>query len=103
MIDQNPRDPLTPEERRHVTRTAYEYILINRRELSGYVHPESLDLTWNGKGRQPGWVADWIASGRDIDECLVLNPATLANPWHPDAAAAHEQRRNRNSAHERES
>ncbi|UEX76634.1 H-NS histone family protein [Spiribacter halobius] len=31
-------------------------------------HPEDPSKTWSGRGRKPGWVKDWEAKGRDLDE-----------------------------------
>lgn len=31
-------------------------------------HPEDPSKTWSGRGRKPGWVKDWEAQGRDLDE-----------------------------------
>lgn len=28
-------------------------------------------LTWTGRGRQPKWVAEWVESGRSLDELLI--------------------------------
>ena len=34
-------------------------------------HPEDPSKTWTGMGRKPGWVQEWIQSGRDIQELRV--------------------------------
>jgi DNA-binding protein H-NS len=36
-----------------------------------YRHPSDTSLQWTGRGRQPGWVKDWIGSGRSIDVLRV--------------------------------
>lgn len=36
-----------------------------------YRHPENADLAWTGRGRQPKWVANFIASGGNLDQLLV--------------------------------
>ena len=36
-----------------------------------YRHPENGDLAWTGRGRQPKWVADFLASGGTIEQLLV--------------------------------
>jgi DNA-binding protein H-NS len=30
-------------------------------------HPEDATLQWTGRGRQPGWVKEWVTSGKSID------------------------------------
>lgn len=34
-------------------------------------HPNESTLQWSGRGRQPAWVKDWIASGKSIDETKI--------------------------------
>ncbi|MES2535049.1 MAG: H-NS histone family protein [Pseudomonadota bacterium] len=36
-----------------------------------YRHPSDVSLQWSGRGRQPGWVKDWIESGRSLDTLRV--------------------------------
>lgn len=36
-----------------------------------YRHPVEPTHQWSGRGRQPAWVKDWIASGKSIDEAKV--------------------------------
>ncbi len=36
-----------------------------------YQHPSDASLTWTGKGRQPKWIKDWIASGRSLAELEI--------------------------------
>lgn len=36
-----------------------------------YRHPENEELKWTGRGHQPKWVREWIASGKSIDELRV--------------------------------
>lgn len=36
-----------------------------------YRHPQNSELAWTGRGRQPKWVAEWIASGASIDALAV--------------------------------
>ena len=33
-----------------------------------YRHPLKCDLAWSGRGRQPRWVAAWLAEGRTMAE-----------------------------------
>lgn len=33
-----------------------------------YRHPDQPGLQWTGRGRQPGWVREWLAAGRSLDE-----------------------------------
>lgn len=32
-----------------------------------FQHPENADLQWSGRGRKPGWIKDWLASGQELD------------------------------------
>jgi len=34
-------------------------------------HPLQAEQTWTGRGRQPKWVAAWLAEGRKIEELAV--------------------------------
>lgn len=34
-------------------------------------HPEDSNKVWSGRGRKPGWVKEWEASGRSLDEVRV--------------------------------
>jgi DNA-binding protein H-NS len=36
-----------------------------------YQNPADLAQTWSGRGRKPRWVEDLIASGGDLDNCLI--------------------------------
>jgi DNA-binding protein H-NS len=36
-----------------------------------YRHPDDAEKKWSGRGRMPGWVKEWIASGRDLAETKV--------------------------------
>jgi len=36
-----------------------------------YRHPENATLEWTGRGRQPKWVAEWLAKGGAIDLLTV--------------------------------
>lgn len=36
-----------------------------------YRHPADASLQWTGRGRQPAWFRDWLASGKPIDQLLV--------------------------------
>ena len=33
-----------------------------------YRHPENPEVTWSGRGRQPGWIKDALANGQSIEE-----------------------------------
>lgn len=32
-----------------------------------YRHPQNSDLQWSGRGRKPGWVKQWVATGQALD------------------------------------
>ena len=34
-------------------------------------HPDNPTLEWTGRGRQPKWVADWLAAGGGLDALMV--------------------------------
>ena len=36
-----------------------------------YRHPENAALTWSGRGRQPKWVAEFLASGGKIETLAI--------------------------------
>jgi len=36
-----------------------------------YRHPENATLEWTGRGRQPKWVAEWLAKGGALDLLTV--------------------------------
>lgn len=36
-----------------------------------YRHPQDASLTWTGRGRQPRWVAGFLATGGTLDALLV--------------------------------
>ncbi|HWX00130.1 H-NS histone family protein [Collimonas sp.] len=36
-----------------------------------YRHPSDALLQWTGRGRQPKWVQDWVASGQSLDAIRV--------------------------------
>jgi len=36
-----------------------------------YRHPQDASLQWTGRGRQPKWVQEWVASGQSLDALKV--------------------------------
>lgn len=38
---------------------------------SKYRHPDEPTHQWSGRGRQPTWVKNWVASGKSLDEAKV--------------------------------
>lgn len=36
-----------------------------------YRHPSDASLQWTGRGRQPKWVQEWVASGQSLDALRV--------------------------------
>ena len=40
-----------------------------------YVHPEDSSVTWTGRGRQPKWIKEGIAGGKNLEHFL-LAPAS---------------------------
>jgi len=36
-----------------------------------YRHPVNSALTWTGRGRSPKWVAEWLSSGKKIEQLAV--------------------------------
>jgi DNA-binding protein H-NS len=39
--------------------------------LPKYANPERPDQTWTGRGRQPGWVKEALASGKSLDDLAI--------------------------------
>ncbi|GAC1415089.1 MAG: H-NS histone family protein [Burkholderiaceae bacterium] len=38
---------------------------------ASFQHPENAALTWSGRGRQPGWIKAWLASGQALDALRI--------------------------------
>ena len=36
-----------------------------------YRNPANPDQTWSGRGRQPGWVKDHLAAGKDLEKLRI--------------------------------
>jgi DNA-binding protein H-NS len=36
-----------------------------------YRHPDDVTKQWSGRGRQPGWVKDWVAAGKSLDDAKI--------------------------------
>ena len=36
-----------------------------------YRHPDNDELKWTGRGHQPVWVREWLASGKLMDELRI--------------------------------
>ncbi len=36
-----------------------------------YQNPADPSQTWSGRGRKPGWVEELVASGGNLDDCLI--------------------------------
>lgn len=36
-----------------------------------YRHPDNVTLAWTGRGRQPRWVADFVAAGGTLEQLQV--------------------------------
>ncbi|MGR3322284.1 MAG: H-NS histone family protein [Pseudooceanicola sp.] len=36
-----------------------------------YRHPDDATMTWSGRGRQPGWIKEILASGGNLDDYLI--------------------------------
>lgn len=39
--------------------------------LIKYLHPEDASIGWTGHGRKPGWVINWLAEGKRLEELAV--------------------------------
>ena len=35
---------------------------------SNFQHPDNAALHWSGRGRKPGWVKQWLESGKALEE-----------------------------------
>ena len=40
-----------------------------------YQHPEKPQLTWAGRGRQPAWIKEWVASGKALEKLAASRSA----------------------------
>ena len=36
-----------------------------------YQHPENPSVSWSGRGRQPAWLKEGLASGKSLDDYLI--------------------------------
>ncbi len=36
-----------------------------------YRHPADASLQWTGRGRQPKWIVEWLASGQTMDALCI--------------------------------
>jgi DNA-binding protein H-NS len=36
-----------------------------------YVHPENPELTWSGRGRQPGWIKEGLEQGKSLKDFAI--------------------------------
>jgi DNA-binding protein H-NS len=36
--------------------------------VATYQHPEDPNTTWSGRGRKPGWIIEWVESGKPVEE-----------------------------------
>ncbi|XDA97834.1 H-NS histone family protein [Sulfitobacter sp. LCG007] len=36
-----------------------------------YRHPENPEMTWSGRGRQPGWIKEAVSAGEPLDQFLI--------------------------------
>lgn len=36
-----------------------------------YRHPENPEVTWSGRGRQPGWIKDGLAAGKSLEDFAI--------------------------------
>ncbi len=36
-----------------------------------YRHPENREVTWSGRGRKPAWLAEEIASGKELEDFAI--------------------------------
>ena len=34
---------------------------------SNFQHPDNASLSWSGRGRKPGWVKQWLESGKELE------------------------------------
>lgn len=43
----------------------------SEKRTSLYKHPENESLVWEGSGRKPKWLIDFLKSGRNLDDFRV--------------------------------
>jgi DNA-binding protein H-NS len=41
------------------------------RPISAKYRPNKVDLTWTGRGRQPRWVVEYLATGKSLSDLLI--------------------------------
>ena len=52
-----------------------------------YRHPDDANVTWTGHGRQPNWIKDGLAQGKDLSDFAINKPVTAkAKPVKPKAS-----------------
>lgn len=39
----------------------------NAKSANHYQDPEDASRTWSGRGRKPGWIKEWLDSGKTLD------------------------------------
>lgn len=45
-----------------------------------YRHPNNRELGWSGRGRQPHWVAAWLANGGSLDALAIAAEKLAPRP-----------------------
>jgi DNA-binding protein H-NS len=90
-LDRKIADELGSRERAEITKAREQVLVIARNagisleELVGitakpkkaqvapqYENPENAGQQWSGRGRQPGWVKDWLAAGKPMDSLRIV-------------------------------
>ena len=41
-----------------------------------YCNPEHRAQTWSGRGKQPRWVIEFLASGGSLEDCRIISAAS---------------------------
>lgn len=41
------------------------------KSVARYRHPENPDVTWTGRGRQPGWIKEGLAAGKSLEDFAI--------------------------------
>lgn len=90
-LDRKIKDELRSRERAEIAKAREQALAIARNvgisleELAGiptkskkvqvapqYQNPDNVGQQWSGRGRQPGWVKDWLAAGKPMDSLRIV-------------------------------
>jgi DNA-binding protein H-NS len=50
---------------------ASDVVKAGRTVAPKYRHHQNPDLTWTGRGKQPRWIAEYLAAGKSLSDLLI--------------------------------